>query len=631
MHLFAIAARSGRVEEHEWRALAGADPRPEAVARAASGRCLLGLRGSGPFQPLSLASAGTSHAVVAGDILQPLEEEIDFASAQPAALLLRRFQRHGLESLGRINGLFCAVIWEDAERRMTAVCDRVGGFQPLYYASRGTRLAISSSLPALLALPWMSRAMDPVALHELFATGYVLPPATLIRDIGKLGPGEALVFEEGGLAVRLLERAAPRPSEGAVRLSPEALEERLTRSLARTASRGGRRAYLLSGGIDSSTLLTLAARADPEPLRAFTGSFAGTAMDESAYARLLAERLGCAHVQVDLTSPALLDSLPLVVWHLGEPTHDFSVIPTFHLLRRVAEEADTIVSGDGPDHLFCRYYPLAAKRLVAPLARHLPPVTGSLAALPGFSLLEKLRRAAAPDLLTAYRDLFLGPAWGIDGGRRLRALLRGGSPPPPSASGYLAERRFLRRHRLADLLADLTYIDLHVDGSFGVFHKVGAMACANGLVPREPFLDRDVADSILSLPHDQWVRGSFVRLLASQGAGKHLLKHELGARLLPGELLGKPKHGFTPPLAAWLRERLCRTPVRQWLCPPLCSGDLLDVSVVQRIADEHCARVWDWSLVLFLLLSLDVWMRMVLLEPEAHEPEWTLRDTGFGE
>lgn len=629
MYVFAIAKPEGRIEEAEVRALAGTQAEAADIARGASGACVLGHHRALNSYPLSLASVGHRHAAVAGDILEPLEDEPDFAQAPPASLLLRRLARGGLESLGRINGLFCALIWDDEKRSLTALSDRVGGFQTLYYAQQAGRLAVSSRLQALLALPWVGRELDPVALHELLATGYVLPPSTLLAGIRKLGPGEALVLERGGPTLRLLERATPNPTRGGRRLAPEILQEHIERSLARAAARPGRRAYLLSGGIDSSTLVTLAARVDPQPLRAFTGAFARTAQDESGYARLLARQLGCEQVEIDLAGPEQLEALPQVLWHLGEPTHDFSVLPTYHLLRRVAQEAEAVVSGDGPDHLFCRYHPLAAKRLLSPVARRLPRLPAGLTRLPGLALAEKIRRAAEPDLLTAYREIYRLPAWGLSGDRLLQALIPSLAHARPAASGYLAERRFRGNTGLPDLLADLTYVDLHVDGSFGVFQKVGAMARAHGLLAREPFLDREVSDAILSLAPGQWVSGSWWQMLRSRAASKFWLKHELGPRLLPAELIRKPKHGFTPPLAGWLRERLRHRPAREWMCPALKTGDLIDVSVVEHIVAEHGSQVRDWSLVLFLLLSVDVWARMTLMEREAGAPAWTLKEMGI--
>jgi asparagine synthase (glutamine-hydrolysing) len=630
VHLFAIATTDERIEPSDIEALAGrATPGPSATW-VANDQCVLGLcRGSDPY-PLTLASAGPLHAAFAGDILEPLSDEPDFAASTPAAVLLERLRRHGPEALTRIDGLFSALIWDEAARRLTAISDRVGGFQAIYYARQGRRLALCSRLHVLLSLPWVSRTLDPAALHELFATGYVLPPHTLSSGVRKLAPGEALTFERGEVKLRLLDRASPGPMRNREQMSAEAFAERLARSLERTAARGGRRAYLLSGGIDSSTLVTLASRADTQPIAAFTGAFSGSAMDESAYARKVAEGLGCAHSVVDLGSSTMLDALPQVVWHLGEPAHDFSAIPTYHLFRRVREHADTVVSGDGPDHLFCRYNPLAAKRLLAPVASGLPPSRGRWAQLPGLSMIEKIRRAGARDLLCAYRELYRLPTWGPAGDRTLRALLPVAARSPLPQSDYLCERRFLHRHRLADLLADLTYVDLHVDGSFGVFQKVGAMARANGLVVREPFLDRDVADCILSLPREQWVRGSWWRMLRSRAAGKVLLKHELGPRILPSELIVKPKHGFTPPLAAWLGERLRAVPIEQWLCPALRTGDILDPATLERIVAEHCRGTRNWSIALFLVLSLDAWYRMTLMDLHTHEPHWTLRDTGFG-
>jgi len=563
-----------------------------------------------------------------------------------AQLLLDLYARFGDQAIAHTNGLFAGIIWDERARRLWAASDRVGGYCPIYYARYGDRLALSSNVHALLALPGVPRALHPEALHELMATGYVLPPRTLLREIQQLAPGEALTLHEGRMTRRTVDRISPDPGEssdehvssgGAFAASRETgdsagtdasgqLAGLLDRALQRATVSPSNQGFLLSGGIDSSTLLAIAARRAPAPLESYTGAFPGTALNEGPYARRVAESFGSRHHLLDLGNPEQLEALPKIIWHLGFPTQDFSVVPTYHLLCAVAAEHSVAISGDGPDHLFCRYAPLAAKRNIAPWTDWFPRCARGLLPGSGRTFLEKIRRAGASDFMQAYRDLFVIPAWGLDGEDLLQKLVPGYRPPAVSESDYLIERRSRSRSDWSGLLADLTYLDFYVDGSLGVFNKVGAMSRAAGITIREPYLDRDVVDGILRLPWNKRLRGSRMRLLASRGKSKYLLKHELAPKLLPPETIMKTKGGFTPPLGGWLRSRFEKISARDWLCAPLRTGEILDLETVDRLIEEHRAGARDWTRLLFLLLSLDLWMRMTLVDPIREEPDWGLAE-----
>jgi hypothetical protein len=209
MHLFAIVGTEPDAVESEVRALTGSDPPDLPVSQVASDGIVLGVGGARNAYPVSLASEGPVHAACVGDFLQMPSEISNFAESTPAAAL-----------------------WDAEARRLTAGGDRVGGFFPLYCAQRGDRLALGSRLHSLLTLPWVDCTLELGALHELLATGCVLPPDTLLRGVRKLGPGEVLSARRGSVTRRVLDRVSPTPAPKGRRLPVEAFEELLSRSLA---------------------------------------------------------------------------------------------------------------------------------------------------------------------------------------------------------------------------------------------------------------------------------------------------------------------------------------------------------------------------------------------------------------
>lgn len=596
------------------------------------------LRVSGPqtsqgYSPASLHEGEDFVVGMLGQLYNGHELKTRFeahAAVSDAELVAIGLMKMGPESLRLIDGLFCMVAYNVLSGNVIAHVDRCGGIHRLLYATAREVLAISSQMHSLLALPQIDRRIRPEAVQELFATGYVLPPRSIADGVSKLGPGECLSSRyQHNPTVTLLDRIEPGHSHG--RSSPGALEERLLNKIGRDCELPGRRAYLLSGGIDSGVIAALAARTAQGPIEAVSGTFRGSRLDESHYAKIIASHLGCEHRLVELGAPENLKALPQIVWHLGEPTLDFSVIPTFALFCRLKGTTDFVVSGDGPDHLFGRYYPLAAKRLIARRWLRSPLSQWIVRQGPGRGIAQKIIHSGRGTLLDAYRAVFAYPAWGTDDPKATQALLGDGDTRKRDVDEVLGARSYLAdtltpdRFRTYEQISDaLTMTDFYVDGSYGVFQKVGALAAGLDLVLQEPFLGRHVIDHIVGLPPKWRVRGSASALLREQALNKYELKHFLAPRLLPPSIIRKQKGGFTPPLSIWLQEDLSSKTAMDWLPASFLATGLLDPKKLDRIIAEHSQGVRDWSVVLFLVLSLSVWYELFVARKPQREPEWSL-------
>lgn len=508
--------------------------------------------------------------------------------------------------------------------------DRSAGIHRLLYTAFDGTLAISSQMHALLRLPGIQRALDPAAVYELFSTGYILPPRSIAAGIAKLGPGECLTAVKGGRSQsRVLDRL--HPGQASARSTPGGMEQKLLDSLDRNRGLPGKREYLLSGGIDSGVIVALATRLESDRIETVSGAFSGSELDESTHAKAIAMHYDCNQRLVELGARQNLQALARIVWHLGEPTLDFSVIPTYALLHSIAPRADVVFSGDGPDHLFGRYYPLAAKRRLAQNWLPFRSLRRALGSLSHAGPIRKICDSANGSLLDAYRSVFAYPAWGSSDLGSIQRLLAGIEIDQQSSSEYLSEWLIPDRFSsLEELVDGFTFTDFYVDGAFGVFQKVGALAAGLDLVIREPFLDRDLADYIVGLPLEHRTRGSRADYLRERALSKFELKHVLAPSLLPESVVHKTKGGFTPPLRSWLEETLAGKKARDWLPRAFQQTGLLDTRIVDQMAAEHGSGQRNWTVLLFMILSLGIWHQLFVAERPQEAPTWDLTDLGIG-
>lgn len=574
--------------------------------------------------PLSLHVSDEMAVAVMGEFLnrEDLATILPVPNASSAAeLVVHGLRLQGDSFFSSINGLYCCIVYNRRSRTVAAVVDCTGGFYRLFYATAGSRIAIASSPAEILRLPWVERAVDTGAVCELFATGYVLPPRSMFHSVHKLAPGNMLRIDEQG---RTCDQALMRIRPASGSSSPEQLEDALRRSMQRIGSMPGRCACLLSGGIDSGVSAALAASLGWD-VTAFSGAFSGSELDESPYARMIADHLGCKQHIVELGDADSLESLPHIVWHLAEPTLDFSVVPTFRLLKEVAGAFDAMVSGDGPDHLFGRYYPLQIKRRIGHFIKPLVPALGLLRVAP----LQKLLRACSVPLPDAYRDLFMLPAWGLDSKEELGKLITSPQLYSLGASGYPSGYDGRQSGwRWEAMIDELTYVDFYTDGSLGVFNKVGTMAQAAGIVPREPYLDAEVRNCILGLPINHKLRGSIINFLRNRAMVKHVLRKDIAPRYLPQKVLTKRKGGFIPPMKNWFAHRLQGKTAASLLSKEVVQSGLFKVEYLDTMIRQHITGQQDWSRVLFLVICYDLWHRQYIVDSSLAPPSWSLSELG---
>ncbi|MCX6020392.1 MAG: asparagine synthase (glutamine-hydrolyzing), partial [Chloroflexi bacterium] len=350
---------------------------------------------AGGHQPLGNHD-GTVWIVFNGEIYnyrelrgQLIAKGYRFATNSDTETIVHAYEEWGDACVERLNGMFAFAIWDARRGRLLAARDRAG-IKPLHYTERDGRFAFGSELKALLALPWVERRLDLHAVSEYLTYEHIPCPRTIFEGIQKLPPGHLLTYDRSGLKVRpywefdlaLSEEAPARSDREWIEEFRATLERSVRMELIADVPLG----VFLSGGIDSSAVTAMAARAVPG-VQTFSIAFDDPSFDESRYARRVAELLGTEHHELTLTGPMLWELAPGIMNILDEPLGDSSIIPTYLLSKFARERVTVALGGDGGDELLAGYSTLQAHRLaqsylrapaflrrglVEPLVRRLP-------------------------------------------------------------------------------------------------------------------------------------------------------------------------------------------------------------------------------------------------------------------
>lgn len=472
-------------------------------------------------------------------------------------VIVHLYEEEGPDFVRELNGMFGLAVWDAPRHRLVLSRDRLGK-KPLYYARAGRELAFASEIKALLRHPGVSADFDPVSLYHYFGLKNTSAPATAYAAVRQLPPGHTLVFENG--EIRISRYWAPdfTPTDDigedeAVAEIRRLLEDAVRLRMDCDVPYG---AYL-SGGVDSSTVVSLMSRMQSRPVRTFClgyeddphGQFVGKAQD-LYFAREVSRRLGTEHYELIISARQFAEDMPAILAAFDEP---FSgTVSTFFLSTLIRQHVKVALSGDGADELFGSYL---AHRLAFPMERYLrmqaegrntleTATTGDLEALRPFETPEQLPFLAglAHRNQAVWRDRL-----GVFTQAERRELLAGDFlaqiPEAAREDGYAAlEAEATARDPLNRVLE----VDQRLLLGDQVLPFVDRLSMAHSVEVRCPYLDHRLVEFMNHLPGAFKIAG---------GVNKRLLKRAV-ADLLPRDLLDRPKEGFVQPIYSWMHGSL---------------------------------------------------------------------------
>lgn len=509
---------------------------------------------------------------------------------------------------GRLDGMFALAVWDAGRDRLVLARDRLGK-KPLYYCSQPGRFAFGSEIKAVLSVPWVPRQFNERAVAPYLRFGYVPTPETFYAGVMSLPPGHVLTLERGCDPV--IERYWAPPVSGidgverldvsfeeAARLVRRGMEKAVSRRLIADVPLGA----FLSGGVDSSAIVALMAMASSRRVPTFTIGFDDAdGFDERPYARIVAVRFATDHHE-EVVAPDAVDLLETLVWHHDQPFGDSSAVPTYLLNQLTRADVTVALSGDGGDELFGGYERFVAALLLERYTR-VPPWVRSLAAQVVTTLppagaarrVESLQRflgAAERGLPNAYGE-WVGFMADAGEGRA------GFTADPAEDWGGRDYARIWRSSEGAATLDRLLDLNLRTYLLDDLLVKADRMSMAHGLEVRSPFLDCELLGLAARLPPGMKIRGT---------ARKRVLCAAL-ADLLPPEILRRRKRGFGVPLDRWFREDLHGYVSLTLGAPDSRARCHLPAGALDRLLTEHATASRNHGQVLWLLLTLEVWLR----------------------
>ncbi len=532
-----------------------------------------------------------------------------FATHSDTEVIVHLYEEKGAAFLEELEGMFGLAIWDKSRRRLIVARDPLG-IKPIYYIQREGQLAFASEAKALLGLPFVQAKLDPAALAQYFALGYVSAPHSMFEGMRKLLPGEALTVEGGRCSFR---RYWSLPAEVDHSLSEsqwiEATRAELERSVSDQMVSDVPLGAFLSGGVDSSSVVALMARRTDQPVKTYSIGFRGSSgaelYNELPFARMVAEQFRTDHREI-IVQPDVAALLPELLWHLDEPIADAAFITTYLVSKFARQDVTVILSGVGGDELFGGYnrymdehyrsrYQLIPKflrrGLIDPVARRLPSDRHS-------PLLNKLRLARAFVLADSlgFEDRYRRYMEVFDAAER-DALLRERATQFDDciARGFAGSSS-------KDALRRLMDVDLATQLPEDLLMLTDKMSMAVSLECRVPLLDQRLVKLSAGMPAALRIRG---------GELKYIMKKAMHG-VVPDPIIYRSKRGFGAPIGAWFKAELAGF-LREILSEAtLARRGLIDPAAVARLVREHERQEADRTDHLLALVNLEIWCRMYL-------------------
>jgi asparagine synthase (glutamine-hydrolysing) len=532
-----------------------------------------------------------------------------FRTGCDTEVIVHAWEEWGEGMMSRLNGMFAFALFDERSQTLLLARDRLG-VKPLVYALVPDGLVFASEMKALLADPDVPDDLDYEALVEYLTFNYTLGARTLLKAIRRLPAAHLLTWRNGVVEVReywdvQVGATVPVSEATAAAMVRDALAGATRRRLRSDVPLGA----LLSGGIDSSVVVSLMAGELGRSLKAFSADFTDAAYSELPYARMVAQRYEIDHRTVTI-EPDVERLVERLVWTNDEPLGDSSTVPTYLLSEFVRGHVTVALSGDGGDETFFGYETYQADQLFQ-VYRRLPAAVRR-AVIPGLvdrlpvsfakvSLDFKLRQFVAAGLADPFEAHC---SWRRMCSESERAALL--DPDVTAATGHFSPfetpRRYFDRHPDADFLTRCLYVDLRTWLTDDVLVKVDRASMAHALEVRSPFLDREVVETAFSLP----------RRLKLKGATKKYIVRRAFADRVPPAIFDRPKAGFNAPVASWLRGPLSTLVDDTLLARSGSSLDVLRRPAIARLVDELRSGVRDHSHKIWGLLNLELWHASVV-------------------
>lgn len=564
-------------------------------------------------------------------------------------LIIHLYRLFGPHFAKKLNGLFSLAILDQRDSSLILLNDRFGMAHQVHWTTIGSRFYFATHLRTLLVLPEIVREIDPEGLNLFLKYSYIPSPWTIFKRIRKLPPGHLLVFKDRKANVNPYWEFST-PDSISMDL-PEAISTYrglLKKSISKRLGTNGKTGILLSGGLDSSANVALAAECSNQKLKTFSVGFDDPLFDERPYAKIVSQHFNTQHFESTITGDEIED-LPKLIWHLEEPYFEFGLFLTYVGLKAARRQVDVVIGGEGADQLFGTGG-FAGGRPAA--VHYLLLKSGLLEAAKGLSRIMKGSYFYDHDNLAFKFRMFWDRAidlnnwyfYGYDQDELLKLYRDPELAIIPrifaeSDSLYLSTQHSKTEHFKTDIdtyhsalntqcssFADF-YLETQINQDLkhyvneNVMVKSGRMADMLGLTLRESYLDTEVTDFLTSLDFPMKRAGGLFNHLRGKVKTKFLHRKAMEG-LLPPEIMTKPKQGGFVPVMIFLKDPKLRRNIYHYLLNSETMKEYFRIDYLKNLFDayeEMQGREIYWhnfynskaNRILFLL-TFDIWYHLFM-------------------
>ena len=551
-------------------------------------------------QPV-LSEDGRKILVFNGEIYNFLElkkrfaAELRFHTGSDTEVVMRLYEKFGIDCLNHFRGMFAFAIWDQDQQTLFFARDRVGK-KPLFYSIQNGNFIFASELRALLIHEDFHFDINPDAIYHFLSLQYIPSPHTIFKNVFKLPPAHHGVLINGNLQIKKYWKLDYAPKSWneteALERFHELLEQAVSLRLISDVPLGA----FLSGGIDSTTVVSMMTAIAGNRVRTFNISFQEEEFNEAPFATEVAKRFGTEHQELKVTADQAA-VIPKLAWHYSEPYADSSAIPTYYLSCMTREFVTVALSGDGGDELFGGYPRYLFTERADGKASAESHLIRAVQKIPmNLRIAWRVRRWMEERFLNV-TEIYFQKICSFNEGEKRSLLTPSFSEMTRDVSTieWLGKRMqpFDPLNFPQNLMAFDT--DSYLPDDLLVKTDIASMACS--LEVRSPLLDQEMMEFAAGLP---------VSLKIRNGATKHLLKTYLHGKI-PAHLINRPKMGFGIPLKSWFRNELRSMTEDLLLSRVSIQRGYFRKNAVEKLISRHCSGLFDHSYQLYTLLMLELW------------------------
>ncbi|MDD5773385.1 MAG: asparagine synthase (glutamine-hydrolyzing) [bacterium] len=535
-----------------------------------------------------------------------------FKSCTDSEVIIHAYEEWGIQCLERLNGIFAFALYDERDKTLFLVRDRLG-VKPLFYYKSQNYFLFASEIKAILAYPNVPREINETCLHNYFSLNYVTAPLTLFKNIFQVMPGNYLKINAGNCEINsywdvsFVENCAEKRSDNEWL---EGFDYQLRKAVQRQIVSDVPFGVFLSGGLDSSSIAYYMKNLMNTKVKTFSIGFEEKSFNELSDAELVARHLETEHYSKVVIPKIDENFIKKIIWHSEEPTADSSMIPMYFLSEMAHSQVSMVLSGDGADEILAGYETYQAYYL-RKLYRFIP-------------------RFLRVNVIKKMIDILPASMSKVSLDYKLKTFVRGAELSWMEAHFYWRVifdeqfKRLLYNEEFSKQIGSYTTFDfikpyfgkagksvlnamLEVDTKFylpnDMLVKVDRASMAHSLEARVPFLDHELVEFVAKMPERLKLNNYFQK--------KFMLKHVMKNRL-PRKILQKKKEGFNVPINVWIQG-----PLKEMVLDTLSTRNLEKIGIfntqfIQRLIYQHIKGECDFSFQIWSLLIFVNWWNMFI-------------------